>query len=78
MNQRLDFRGFGRRSLICFFGILTVGFLIFFANSCLGLGDLECFREVGGDGEGFLLLEWLVDLDLLAIHSQALFLAPKC
>lgn len=41
----------------------------FFTTSCLGFGDLECDREVGGDGEGVLLLEWHVDLNLLAIHS---------
>jgi len=54
-----------------------VGSVIFFAISHLGLGDLECFPEVGGDGEGVLLLEWPIDLDLLAIHSQALLLAPN-
>ena len=26
--------------------------------------------EVGGDGGGNLLLEWYLDLDLLAIHSS--------
>lgn len=50
----------------------------FFTNSRLGFGDLECDREVRGDGEGILLLEWLSDLDFLSIHSHALLRAPKC
>ena len=54
-----------------------MGFVFFFSTYFLGIGDLECEGEVGGDGEGILLLEWPVDLDLLAIHSQALLLAPK-
>jgi len=29
----------------------------------------KCNGEVGGDGEGDLLSEWYLDLDLLAIHS---------
>ena len=29
----------------------------------------KCNGEVGGDGEGDLLLEWYFDLDLPAIHS---------
>jgi len=38
----------------------------------------KCNGEVGGDGEGDLLLEWYLDLDLLAIHgSEALLLAPN-
>ena len=49
----------------------------FLCNFSLRKGDLEGFREVGGDGEGVLLLEWHVDLDLLAIQSQALLLVPK-
>jgi len=52
--------------------------VVFYATSHLGSGDLECNREVGGDGEGVLLLEWPVSLDLLAIHRKALLLAPKC
>ena len=39
--------------------------------------DLECEREVEGDGEGFLLLEWREDVDLIAIHSQALLIVPN-
>ena len=31
--------------------------------------DSKCDGEVGGDGEGDLLSEWYLDLDLLAIHS---------
>ena len=30
----------------------------------------KCNGEVGGDGEGDLLSEWYLDLDLLAIHSS--------
>ena len=41
----------------------------FFTISCLGFGDLECDREVGGDSEVVLLLQWLYDLYLLSIHS---------
>jgi len=41
----------------------------FFRTSHLGFEDLECDREVGGDSEEVLLLEWLIDLDLLSIHS---------
>jgi len=52
------------------FRILAMGSVFFFSTSRLGIGDLECEREVGGDGEGVLLLEWLVDLDLLSIHSH--------
>lgn len=55
-----------------------MGSVIFFETSHLESGDLEFFREVGGVGEGLLLLEWLVDLDLLSIHTQALLLVPKC
>ena len=55
-----------------------MGSVVVFTTSHIGLGDLECDREVGGDGEGVLLLEWLSDLYLLAIHSQVLLLAPKC
>ena len=40
-----------------------------FTTSHLGFGDLECDREVGGDGERVLLLEWITDLDFLAIHN---------
>lgn len=39
--------------------------------------DLECEREVEGDGEGVLLLEWCEDVYLLSIHSQNLLLAPN-
>jgi len=51
------------------FRILAVGVVLFILTSRLGIGDLECEGEVGGDGEGVLLLEWPVDLDLLTIHS---------
>ena len=37
--------------------------------SCSRFKDSKCYGEVGGDGEGDLLLEWYLDLDLLAIHS---------
>lgn len=46
-----------------------MGVAFFFSNSGLGIGDLECEGEVGGDGERFLLLEWPIDLDLLTTHS---------
>ena len=46
-----------------------MGSIVVFTTSRLGLEELECDREVGGDGEGFLLLEWLTDLDFLSIHS---------
>lgn len=52
-----------------FFGIIVVDSKDLFTTSCLGFGDLKCDQEVGGDGEGVSLLEWLTDLDLLAIHS---------
>ena len=39
--------------------------------------DFKCDGEVGGDGEGNLLSEWYLDLDLLSIHSSALLLAPN-
>ena len=55
-----------------------MGSVVFFITSYLRLGDLECDREVGGDGEGVLLLEWPINLDLLSIQNQALLLAPKC
>ena len=41
----------------------------FFTTSRLGFGNLECDQEVGGGGEGDLLLEWLTNLDFLGIHS---------
>ena len=47
---------------------------IFFSTSGSEIEDLECEREVEGDGEGVLLLEWREDVDLLSIHSQALLL----
>ena len=78
MNQRLDFRGFGRRRMIWIFWDFNSETVIFFATSHLELRYFECFREFGGDGEGVVLLEWPVDLGLLAILSQALLLAPKC
>ena len=46
-----------------------MGSVFFFSTFLLGIADLECEREVRGDGVGFLLLEWPVDLDLLSIHS---------
>jgi len=42
----------------------------FFTTSCLGFGDLEFNREVRGDGEGVLLLEWLFDLNFLSFHNR--------
>ena len=52
-------------------------FVFFFSTSGSVIEDLECEREVEGVGEGVLLLEWHEDVDLLAIHSQAHFLAPN-
>ena len=57
---------------------MVVDYKGFFTTSRLGLGDLECDREVGGDGEVVLLLEWPINLYLPSIHSQVLLLAPKC
>lgn len=50
------------------FGILVVDSKCFFTTSRLGFRDLEYDHEVGGEGEGVLLLEWPVCLNLLAIH----------
>jgi len=48
------------------------------ATSNSGLKFFESNGEVGGDGEGDLLSEWYLDLDLLATHSSmALLLAPN-
>ena len=52
-------------------------FVFFFFSFGSKIEDLECEREVEGDGEGVLLLEWCEDVDLLAIHSQALLLVPN-
>ena len=32
--------------------------------------DFKCDGEVEGDGEGNLLSEWYLDLDLISIHSS--------
>ena len=40
------------------------------SSSCLDTGEPTCNWEVQGDVEGDLLLEWSIDLDLLAIHSS--------
>ena len=47
-----------------------MGCIISCSTSHLGSEDLEDFLEVAGEGEGVLLLEWPVNLDLLAIHSS--------
>ena len=52
------------------FKFSAVGVLFSFSTSGLKIGELECEGEIGGDGEGVLLLEWPIDLDFLAIHSS--------
>lgn len=47
------------------------------STSRLKTGVLACEGEVGGEVEGDLLLEWIIDLGLLTIHSLALLLALK-
>jgi len=42
---------------------------VVFSTSSLIFNDSECDGEVGGDVEGDLLSKWVLDLDLLAIHS---------
>jgi len=59
------------------FEIIVVEYKGFFTTSHLGFGDLECDREVGGDGKEILLLEWPINLNSLTIHSYALLLVPK-
>ena len=44
--------------------------VVVFSTSHLEIGDSECEGEVEGDDEGDLLLEWVMDLNSLAIHSS--------
>ena len=44
--------------------------VVVFSTSHLEIGDRECEGEVVGDVEGDLLSEWIIDLDLLTIHSS--------
>jgi len=46
-----------------------VAVVVIFSTSRLRFKDSEWDGEVGGDVEGNLLLEWFLDLYLLAIHS---------
>ena len=43
---------------------------VLLSTSRSGFKISECDGEVGEDGEGELLSEWYLDLDLLAIHSS--------
>jgi len=43
--------------------------VVVFSTSQLEFRVSECDGEVGGDVDGDLLLEWVMDLNLLAIHS---------
>lgn len=45
--------------------------VVVFSTSCLETGDSECKGEVEGDVEGDLLLEWVLDLNSLTIHSSS-------
>ena len=50
------------------FGFVVV--VIVLSTSCSRFKDSNFNGEVGEDVEGDLLLEWYLDLDLLAIHSS--------
>jgi len=49
-------------------GFMAVVF--FLSTSCSRFKDSNCDGEVEGDGEGNLLSEWYLDLDLLSIHNS--------
>jgi len=46
------------------------GFVVAVDAPTTSNSGFKCNGEVGGDGEGDLLSEWCLDLDLLAIHSS--------
>ena len=49
------------------------GFMVVFvvlSTSFSRFKDSKCDGEVEGDGEGDLLSEWYLDLELLSIHSS--------